>query len=106
MRWLSALARRLGDANIRTKLLLTMLSLLLLSVSSLFMLHLLSERQLLSQVREYTEELSTAIEIAQGQPAGVTAFCAYVKSGGTFAMFAPAGTTSGYVAHASGAANA
>ncbi len=70
MRWLSALARRLGDANIRTKLLLTMLSLLLLSVSSLFMLHLLSERQLLSQVRQYTEELSTAIEIAQEQPAG------------------------------------
>ena len=70
MRWLSALARRLGDSNIRTKLLLTMLSLLVLSVSSLFVLHLLGERQLLSQVREYTEELSTAIEIAQEQPAG------------------------------------
>jgi nitrogen fixation/metabolism regulation signal transduction histidine kinase len=70
MHWLSALARRLGDSNIRTKLLLTMLSLLVLSVSSLFVLHLLGERQLLSQVREYTEELSTAIEIAQEQPAG------------------------------------
>jgi len=70
MAWLGAAARRLGDANIRTKLMLMMLSLLLLSVSSLFALHLLNERQLLSKIREYTEEMSTAIEIAQEQPAG------------------------------------
>ncbi len=70
MRWLTAVLRRLGDSPIRTKLLLMMLSLLLLSVSSLFTLHLFNERQLLSQVREYTEEMSTAIEIAQEQPAG------------------------------------
>lgn len=70
MAWLGAALRRLGDANIRTKLLLMMLSLLLLSVSSLFALHLLNERQLLSKIREYTEEMSTAIDIAQEQPAG------------------------------------
>ena len=63
-------ARRLGNASIKTKLLLMMLSLLMLSVSSLFFLHLLNERQLLSQVRDYTEELSTTIEVAQEQPAG------------------------------------
>src|SRR5271169_3554618 len=60
--------RRLRDLGLRTKLLLTMLSLLLLSISSLFFLHLLSERQLLSQVGNYTEDLSTAIQIAQEQP--------------------------------------
>jgi signal transduction histidine kinase len=70
MQWLFSGLRRLSDAPIRTKLLLMMLSLLLLSVSALFTLHLFNERQLLSQVREYTEELSTAIEIAQEQPAG------------------------------------
>ena len=63
-------ARRLGKASIKTKLLLMMLLLLALSVSSLFFLHLLNERQLLSQVRDYTEELSTTIEVAQEQPAG------------------------------------
>ena len=46
-----------------------MLSLLLLSLSLLFMLHLYAEQQLLSQVRDYTDELSTAIDIAQEQPA-------------------------------------
>jgi signal transduction histidine kinase len=62
-------ARGLWDLGIKTKLLLMMLSLLLLSVSSLFLLHLYGERQLLSQVRAYTEDLSTAIQIAQEQPA-------------------------------------
>jgi signal transduction histidine kinase len=55
--------------TLKTKLLLMMLWLLLLSISSLFLLHLYSQQQLLSQVREYTEQLSTAIEIAQEQPA-------------------------------------
>jgi hypothetical protein len=59
----------LRDLSLKTKLLLTMLSLLLLSVSALFLLHLYSERQLLSQVRTYTEDLSTAIQIAQEPPA-------------------------------------
>ena len=68
MRSLAAAAQRLRDLDIKTKLLLMMLSLLLLSVSSLFLLHLYSERQLLSQVRAYTEDLSTAIQIAQEQP--------------------------------------
>jgi signal transduction histidine kinase len=47
-----------------------MLSLLALSIGSLFVLHLFSERALLASVRDYTEELSTAIEIAQEQPVG------------------------------------
>jgi hypothetical protein len=47
-----------------------MLSLLALSIGSLFVLHLFSERALLARVREYTEELSTAIEITQEQPGG------------------------------------
>jgi len=42
----------------------------MLSVTSLFLVHLYNERALLTQVREYTEELSTAIEIAQEQPTG------------------------------------
>ena len=46
------------------------LSLLALSIGSLFILHLFSERALLARIRDYTEELSTAIEIAQEQPAG------------------------------------
>ena len=46
-----------------------MMSLLVLSGASLFFLHLWSESKLLSQVADYTEELSTAIEIAQEQPA-------------------------------------
>ena len=40
-----------------------------LASRSLFLLHLYAEQQLLSQVRDYTDELSTAIEIAQEQPA-------------------------------------
>ena len=59
----------LPDLDLKTKLLLMMLSLLALSGASLFFLHLLSERRLISQVRDYTEELSTAIDIAQQQPA-------------------------------------
>ncbi len=66
----SPAAFRLGRADIKTKLLLMMLALLALSVTSLFFLHLLNERQLLAQVRDYTDELSTTIEIAQEQPAG------------------------------------
>jgi signal transduction histidine kinase len=59
----------LANLSLKTKLLLMMLSLLLLSVSSLFLLHLLSQRDLIAGVRDYTDELSTAIEIAQEQPA-------------------------------------
>jgi signal transduction histidine kinase len=59
----------LPDLDLKTKLLLMMLSLLALSGASLFILHLLSEQRLISQVRDYTEELSTAIDIAQQQPA-------------------------------------
>jgi signal transduction histidine kinase len=62
---------RLQDLGLKTKLLLTMLSLLVLSISSLFVLHFLSERQLLSQIGNYTEDLSTAIQIAQEQPTTV-----------------------------------
>ena len=60
----------LRQLNLRTKLLLTMLSLLVLSVTSLFFLHLYSERRLISQLHEYTEDLSTAIEVFQEQPVG------------------------------------
>jgi signal transduction histidine kinase len=61
----------LHNVSLKTKLLLMMVSLLLLSVSSLFLLHLYSERRLISQLRDYTEDLSTAIEVAQEQPAAV-----------------------------------
>ena len=47
-----------------------MLSLLALSIGSLFVLHLFSERALIARIRDYTEELSTAIEITQEQPGG------------------------------------
>jgi signal transduction histidine kinase len=60
----------LGRLNLRTKLLLTMLSLLVLSVTSLFFLHLYSERRLMSQLHEYTDDLSTALEVFQEQPVG------------------------------------
>lgn len=56
--------------TLRTKLLLTMLSLLVLSITSLFFLHLASEQRLISQLREYTEDLSTALEVFQEQPVG------------------------------------
>jgi signal transduction histidine kinase len=58
----------LHDLDLKTRLLLMMLSLLILSGASLFLLHLFSEQMLLSQIRDYTEELSTAIDIAQEQP--------------------------------------
>jgi signal transduction histidine kinase len=57
--------RALRNLTLRTQLLLMMLSLLLLSVSALFILHYYSERKLISQVREYTDDLSTALDIAQ-----------------------------------------
>src|SRR5262245_13058319 len=63
------LFRGLQGLDLKTKLLLMMMSLLALSGASLFLLHLWSESKLLSQVADYTEELSTAIEIAQEQPA-------------------------------------
>ena len=60
---------RLRRRSLRAQLQLMMLSLLVLSLGSLFVLHLYAERALLDRVRDYTEELSTAIEIAQEQPA-------------------------------------
>jgi signal transduction histidine kinase len=64
------LSRGVSGLDLKTKLLLMMTSLLVLSGASLFFLHLLSERSLLSQIRDYTDELSTAIEITQEQPVG------------------------------------
>jgi signal transduction histidine kinase len=61
---------RLGRLTLKTRLLLMMLSLLVLSVSSLAVLHLRSEARLVSQLRDYTEDLSTAIEVVQAQPVG------------------------------------
>jgi signal transduction histidine kinase len=69
-RLVAVLASLLRSLTLKTKLLLMMLSLLLLSFSTLFLLQIYSEQRLLSQVTEYTEELSTAIEVAQEQPAG------------------------------------
>jgi signal transduction histidine kinase len=54
----------LRNLTLKTKLLLVMLSLLLLSLSALFVLHFYRQRELISQVREYTDDLSTALEIA------------------------------------------
>ncbi|HEY3121198.1 MAG TPA: ATP-binding protein [Vicinamibacteria bacterium] len=65
---LSGWDRTLRNLSLKTKLLLMMVSLLLLSLSSLFFLHLYSQRKLMSQILEYTDELSTAIEIFQEQP--------------------------------------
>jgi signal transduction histidine kinase len=59
---------RLGRLALKTRLLLMMLSLLLLSAGSLLILHLRSEARLVSQLRDYTEDLSTAIEVFQEQP--------------------------------------
>jgi signal transduction histidine kinase len=59
----------LRNLSLKTKLLITMVSLLMLSVSALAILHYYSERKLISQVRDYTDELSTALDIAQQQPA-------------------------------------
>ena len=61
---------RLGRLTLKTRLLLMMLSLLVLSVSSLAILHFRSEARLVSQLRDYTEDLSTAIEVVQAQPVG------------------------------------
>ena len=59
----------LRNLTLKTKLLLVMLSLLLLSLSALFVLHFFRQRELISQVRDYTDDLSTALVIAQEQPA-------------------------------------
>src|SRR3954469_15677703 len=67
----AAAPSKLHNVSLKTKLLLMMVSLLLLSVSSLFLLHLYSERRLISQLRDDTEDLSTAVEVAQEQPAAV-----------------------------------
>jgi signal transduction histidine kinase len=58
----------LRNLTLKTKLLLIMMSLLLLSVSALFVLHLYGQRILISQVRAYTDDLSTALDITQQQP--------------------------------------
>lgn len=63
---------RLGRLALKTRLLLMMLSLLLLSIGSLLILHLRSEARLVSQLRDYTEDLSTAIEVFQEQPVSET----------------------------------
>ncbi len=55
--------------SLPAQLQLMMLALLVLSLGSLFVLHLFAERALIARVRDYTEELSTAIEITQEQPA-------------------------------------
>jgi signal transduction histidine kinase len=57
--------------SLRLQLQLMMLALLVLSIGSLFVLHFFSERALLARIRDYTEDLSTAIEITQNQPGGV-----------------------------------
>jgi signal transduction histidine kinase len=67
----ATIAPTLRKHTLKTKLLVMMLSLLLLSISALFLLHLYSERQLISQVRDYTDDLSTAIEISQEQPPSI-----------------------------------
>jgi hypothetical protein len=61
---------RLRSQSLRAQLQLMMLALLALSLGSLLVLHLFSERALLARVSDYTEELSTAIEITQEQPGG------------------------------------
>jgi signal transduction histidine kinase len=66
----ATLLGRLRRRSLRTQLQLMMLALLALSVGSLFVLHLFGERALLARVSDYTEELSTAIEITQEQPGG------------------------------------
>jgi len=64
----------LRNLTLKTRLLLVMLSLLLLSLSALFVLHFYRQRELITQVRDYTDELSTALEIATEQaPTGTDA---------------------------------
>jgi signal transduction histidine kinase len=60
----------LRSRSLRAQLQLMMLALLALSVGSLFVLHLFGEQAMLGRIRDYTEELSTAIEITQEQPGG------------------------------------
>jgi len=55
--------------SLKTQLLAVLAALLILAIGSLFALHLSSEQRLLAQVRDYTDNLSTAIEIAQ-EPSG------------------------------------
>jgi len=64
----TTLLSRLRSRSLRAQLQLMMLTLLALSVGTLFVLHLFGERALLARVRDYTEDLSTAIEITQEQP--------------------------------------
>jgi signal transduction histidine kinase len=60
----------LRNLTLKTKLLLMMLSLLILSLSASFLHHLYDTQRLLAHVREYTEDLSTAVEVFQEQPVG------------------------------------
>jgi signal transduction histidine kinase len=60
----------LRKLTLKTKLLLMMLSLLILSVSALFLHHAYDQQRLLTQLREYTEDLSAAIDIFEEQPVG------------------------------------
>lgn len=60
----------LRNLTLKTRLLLMMLSLLLLSISALFLHYLYDQQRLLAHVREYTEDLSTAVEVFQEQPVG------------------------------------
>jgi signal transduction histidine kinase len=69
MRVSALFSKKLRDFELKTKLLMMMLALLALSGTSLFFLHVWSQQKLISEVRDYTEELSTAIEITQEQPA-------------------------------------
>lgn len=54
--------------NLQNKLLLMLVALLVLSLSSLFLVHWYNERRLMAEVLDYTAELSAAIDIAQEQP--------------------------------------
>ena len=66
----TGLLGRLRSRSLRAQLQLMMLGLLALSLGALFVLHLFSEQALMARIRDYTEELSTAIEITQEQPGG------------------------------------
>ena len=60
----TSLLSELRGRSLRAQLQLMMLALLVLSVGSLFVLHLFGEQAMLGRIRDYTEELSTAIEEA------------------------------------------
>src|SRR4029450_1814930 len=66
----TSLLSELRGRSLRAQLQLMMLALLVLSVGSLFVLPLFGEQAMLGRIRDYTEELSTAIEITQEQPGG------------------------------------